>query len=79
MTTELMEQKKEQEFDKEIQDKIKQLIDEKKVTLSIIAKGVNKSPSTLSLYISGKYTGDISALEYDLKKYLSIFKKKGKC
>ena len=70
--TELMEVK----FNKEIQNSIKQLIDEKKLNLSTIAKGVNKSPSTLSLYISGKYTGDVVALEDDLKNYLSLFSKK---
>ncbi len=72
MTTELMEQR----FNKEIQNSIKQLIDEKKLTVSTVAKGVNKSPSTLSLYISGKYPGDVAALEDDLKNYLNLFEKK---
>lgn len=63
-------------YDKDLQRKIKDLIDSGKVNASTIAKGVNKSSSTLSLYLKSNYDGVIETLEDDLKKYLSFFDKK---
>jgi len=61
---------------KQIQIKLNELINSKKIDISTIAKGVNKSPSTLSLYLSGKYPGRINELESDLLGYISLFQKK---
>lgn len=61
---------------KEIQSKLNELINSKKVDITTIGKGVNKSASTISLYLSDKYQGRVIDLENDLTNYLSLFSKK---
>ncbi|MBQ2872341.1 AAA family ATPase [bacterium] len=63
-------------YDKDIQDKIRDLISSKKVLAKTIAKGVNVSSSTISLYLSSNYNGDVVTLENELKKYLGFFNKR---
>ncbi|MBQ9149477.1 ATP-binding protein [bacterium] len=58
--------------------RIKNLIDTKKIDISTIARGVNKSASTISLYLSKKYTGRIDMLEADLDNYLKLFEESQK-
>ncbi len=60
---------------KELQEAIKKLIETKKINISTIARGVNKSASTISLYLSDNYNGRVDTLENDLKNYLKLFKK----
>lgn len=60
---------------KEIQQKLNELIESKKVDITTIGKGVNKSASTISLYLSDKYQGRIADLEDDLISYLTLFSK----
>lgn len=74
MTTETTMTTKTQET-KAIQEAIKKLIDTKKVNISTIARGVNKSASTISLYLSDNYNGRVDTLENDLKNYLKLFEK----
>lgn len=63
-------------YDKELQENIKVLMEEKKVDSATIARGIGKSPTTLSLYMQSKYNGNVESLENDLKKYLEFFTKK---
>lgn len=63
-------------YDKELQENVQQLLETKKVDSATIARGIGKSPTTLSLYMQSKYNGNVDALENDLKKYLEFFTKK---
>ena len=63
-------------YDKELQQKIRKLLESRKVDYSTIARGINKSPSTFSLYIKSNYNGDVKGLEDDLRKYVEFFEKK---
>lgn len=67
-----------QNYDKELHEEIKNLIDTKKVDITTIARGINKSPTTVSLYLSKKYNGRIDNLEEDLRGYLNIINKREK-
>ncbi|MBR1943115.1 AAA family ATPase [bacterium] len=58
-----------------IQQKLNELISSKKTNITTIAKGINKSPSTVSQYLSNNYGGKINELENDLSAYLNLFKK----
>lgn len=61
--------------DKGLQDKINALIESGKVDKSTIARGVNKSPATISLYLQSNYGGRIDIIEHDLKAWLKTFEK----
>ena len=63
-------------YDKELQQKIRKLLESRKVDYSTIARGINKSPSTFSLYMKSNYNGDVKGLEDDLRKYVEFFEKK---
>lgn len=62
-------------FNKALQEKVKALIEDKKVDISTIARGINKSPTTISLYLSSKYPGRVDQVEESLKAYLNTFEK----
>jgi len=66
----------EKTFNSELQQQVKELLESGRVNASTIAKGINKSPAALSLYLQNKYDGRIDTLESDLKKYLSFLEKK---
>ncbi len=51
------------------------LIESKKVDISTVARGINMSVSTVSLYLQEKYTGNVENLENKLKNYLKVFQK----
>ena len=63
-------------YDKELQQKIRDLLDTRKVDASTIARGINKSSTTLSLYMKSNYNGDVQGLEDDLKRYVEFLEKK---
>ncbi len=73
MATEVLEN---QIYDKELQRKVKALLETKKVTSTTIAKGIGVSPTTFSLYLNSKYNGLIEPIESELKKYLQFVDKK---
>lgn len=60
-------------YDNELQERIKLLLNAKKIDLATISRGIGKSPTTLSLYMQSKYNGNVEALENDLKKYFDFF------
>lgn len=74
MATEMLEKQK--EYDKELQQKVKDLLNSKKVDASTIARGIGKSPTTFSLYMQCNYNGNIEPIETELRKYLDFFNKK---
>ena len=63
-------------YDKGLQQKIRILLETGKLDASTIARGINKSPTTLSLYMKSNYNGDVQGLEDDLKKYVEFIEKK---
>ncbi len=63
-------------YDKGLQQKIRTLLETEKLDASTIARGINKSPTTLSLYMKSNYNGDVQGLEDDLKKYVEFLEKK---
>lgn len=63
-------------YDRELQKRVKDLLASGKVDATTVARGIGKSPATLSLYLKGNYDGKVDLLENDLKKYLSFFEKK---
>lgn len=58
---------------RKLQNRLKALIEEKKVDITTIAKGINRSPATVSLYLSNRYNGRVDMVEEDLQKYLQTF------
>lgn len=73
MATETVEK---QNYDKTLQQQVKSFLDSKKLTLTTIARGIDVSPTTLSLYLNSKYIGQITPIENELKKYIKFFNKK---
>ena len=69
-------QTEEKLYDEELQRRIKELAASGKTDITTIAKGINKSPSTLSLYLKNGYNGKIGELEHDLRNFLTYFEKK---
>ncbi|MCD8025332.1 MAG: ATP-binding protein [Candidatus Gastranaerophilales bacterium] len=65
----------EQIYDKALQNKINALIELKKLDISTIARGINKSPAAVSLYLSSKYNAKIDTIQNDLKNYINTFEK----
>lgn len=67
---------KKKTYDENLQKEIQKLIDKKVFELSTIARGINKSPATLSLYLRSNYEGRIDELEKDLTNYLRFLQRK---
>ena len=62
-------------YDEALQTTIKELIRTGKTDSTSVAKSVNKSPATLSLYLKGAYNGKVAELEADLRNFLAYFEK----
>ena len=71
-----MTETQEKTYSKELQQKVKELIDSGRVNLSTAAKGIGRSPASLSLYLQSKYDGRVDLVERDLMKYLDFLEKK---
>ena len=78
MAAETLEKTEQQVFNRALQEKLKSMIDGKKVDITTIARGINKSPTTISLYLSSKYAGRVDTLEKDLNTYLNTLEKSEK-
>lgn len=58
-------------MNKELRNKLKAFIDESGKTASAVAKGLGKSPATLSQYLNFSYKGDVAKLEVAIENWLS--------
>jgi DNA transposition AAA+ family ATPase len=67
---------KKKTYDENLQREVKDLIDKKVLEQSTIARGINKSPATLSLYLKSNYEGKVDEIENDLKNYLRFLQRK---
>lgn len=56
----------------ELVEKVTKYLETSGVNQVTLAKRLNKSETTISLYLKGKYKGDIKSLETDLKKYFKV-------
>lgn len=72
MTNALLEEDKTKDFNRELQTRIRSMIERDGMTQNSVAKKLDISPAALSQYLNGKYNGDIHALEGSLSKLLDL-------
>lgn len=65
----------------QILENLKSYLETSDIDQSTLAKRLGKSSTQISLYVNGKYKGDVETLENDIRKYLKMVegKKKHKC